>query len=163
MTSHPPLPCFSTVPWKRGLWIIAEIYELNKELSTFVIEYSGACLSLLHCLEASVHSRFHFREREACVLLPPCLGTYWAVPQSRALPASPAHRSRGGPAGGAAVSTAAHGPVCCLNNTEGVSGSTLPSSLAFSLCLQPTLSPWLGCCCGGTGAGEVSKTGLPFA
>lgn len=67
-TSHLTLPpCFSTVPWKRELWIIAEIYELNKELSTFVIEYSGACLSLLHCLKASVHSRFHFLEREKLV------------------------------------------------------------------------------------------------
>lgn len=81
LTPYPPLPFLSTVPWSWGLWIIAEIYELNKELSTFPVEHSGACLSLLHCLEASVHSCFHFIERSLC-LLPACLGTSLAVPQS---------------------------------------------------------------------------------
>lgn len=108
VTSYSPLPCFSTVPWNWGLWIIAEIYELNKNLSTFVMEYSGPCLSLLHCLEASVLNRFQFIERSLCL----CLGA-WGHPvlffSPWLSPPPPAHRSRGVPAGGAAVSTAAQG------------------------------------------------------
>lgn len=88
LTSHPPLPCVSTMPPNWGLWRIAGIYELNKELSTFVIEYSGAWLSLLRCLEAFVCGRFYYRERSLC-FLPPCLGTSCAVPQCLAFPASP--------------------------------------------------------------------------
>lgn len=79
---------FLTVPWNWWPCTITHIYELSKELRTFVMAYPGACLSSLHCLEASLHSTFRFLERSLC-LHPPCLGTSYAVPQPLAFPASP--------------------------------------------------------------------------
>ena len=51
------------MPWNQWLCTIANIYELSQDLRTFVIEYPGACLSLLHCLEAFLHRLFHFIEK----------------------------------------------------------------------------------------------------
>ena len=76
------------MPWNQWLYTIAYIYELSQDLRTFTIEYPGACLSVLHCLEASLHRRFHFIEGNWC-LHPPCAGIAYAIPQRLALPASP--------------------------------------------------------------------------
>ena len=112
----PRPPSLSTVPWDQWLYTIAYIYELSQDLRTFTIEYPGACLSLLHCLEASLHRRFHFIEKNWC-LHPPCAGMlFLSCWLSQPLPA---RRFRGVPAGGAAASLAARSQRCL----EGVSQS----------------------------------------
>jgi len=60
--SFPPPPT-PIMPWNQWLCTIAYIYELSQDPRTFVIEYPGACLSLLHCLEAFLHRLFHFIEK----------------------------------------------------------------------------------------------------
>lgn len=112
------------MPWN---WLVAlitaYIYELSKELRIFVTECSGACLSLLHCLEALLYSPFHFITRSLGLLLGIlCASSAFPSPQI------PRRASRW-----RCSLRSCPRPVCSLSCPKGGSHRPLPSSLGLFL------------------------------